>query len=180
MPKLNTSTAAKPGASPPKAAKAGTARLSVPRREAVRDLSCLPEQVNNYFTSKGYRVTLASMHQTAVMQLSTDERFPLCLPDIEDEGDREEMRKALVRQGFQIKEGFPTRGDCYIYVQPERARDAQLQRGLAVWLGQDDPRALDPALTEINELFRGSGLAESSAYTSSGGSLSDHVSGWGE
>lgn len=182
MPQLRSPETATQGA-PPKAAKRQPARaatLAVPRREAVRDLSCLPEAVVDYFGARGYRVTLASMHQTSVMHLSVDERYPFNLDDIEVESDREELRKAITRQGFQIKEGFPQRGDCYIYVQPEQARDEQLQRGLAIWLGQDDPRALDPALTEINDLFQGSGLTQSNAYTSSPGSLSDHVGEWRE
>lgn len=167
-----------PVAAPHAAAAAPVAQLAVPRREAVPDLSSLPHAVADYFGSKGYSVTLASMHQTAVMQMSVDQRFPLCLEDVADETARQEMKQALTRTGFQIKEGFPQRGDCYIYIQPVEAREAQLRRGLAVWLHQDDPASVDSTITEINDLFVGSNLTNSHATASDIGRLSDHVGAW--
>lgn len=185
MPKLPRVSVPGGEALPPPAiheppADPGTARLAVLRREAVPDLSCLPAAVVDYFKARGYVTTLASMHEANAMQLSVNERFPLCLDDIADPDERETLRKALVRQSFRIKEGFPQRGDCWIYVQPVEARAAQLRQGLANWLRQDDPASVDPMLTEINQLFRGSNLSETSANARDVGRLSDHVAPWEE
>lgn len=187
MPKLNVPPV--PGASPPQAqtepalavAHEGppVATLAIPRREAIPDLSCIPQMTVDYFAARGYRVTLANNLSSTVMQLSTSERFPLCLQEIPNEAEREEMRKDLRRHGFQIKEEFPVRGDCYIYVQPEEARDEVLRKGRMIWLGQDDPASLDAQLTEFNDLFKELNIPQSKATATDVGRLSDHVAEWG-
>jgi len=183
MPKLTVPSP--PGSAPPPGAQAErapglpTATISVPRREAIPDLSCIPSTTVSYFAARGYRVTLANNYANTVMQLSTSERYPLCLQEIPDDGEREEIRKDLRRHGFQIKEEMPTRGDCYIYVQPEEAREELLRHGQLVWLGQDDPASLDAQLTQFNELFKELNIPQSKASAVDVGHLSDHVAEWG-
>lgn len=161
----------------PASADPFVAFLSTPRRDVAPDLTTIPEFVASYFSARGYHCTLGSANQTTVMAHSTFDRFALVLEDVADESERDQLKRALLRHGFQIRGGYPMRGDCYIYIQPHEARDRQINQGRARFLAQDDPRSADPTLTEINQLFKGAQLPLSHARADDVGRLSDHAVG---
>lgn len=133
----------------------GVRKVEVTRRAAIPDLSSIPEMLVSYLGSLGFRATLASSHSMVVTQHSVNQRYPFSLDDVDAE-TRAELKKDLLRHGFQLgSDGYVRRGDCFVYMQPEDARDEQLRQGLEHWMRQDDPASVDASLTEINELFRG-------------------------
>lgn len=181
---------AQPQADPATPASAASERkIEVLRREPIADLSTIPPQVQDGLSAMGYRATLASKHESVAVQLSANQRYPLCLTDL-DPDMAEEFRRVLTRNGFRVQsDGFVTRGDCHLYIQPETARDEQLLKGLRLWMLQDDPRSVDASLTEFNDRFRAV-LGQSSPRTrvtadpNYGGDvsrLSDHmITTWSE
>lgn len=193
MARLNMAAPESPPQPEPASADPATAaaerKIEVLRREPIADLSTIPAAVQDGLSAMGYRATLASKHESVAVQLSANQRYPLCLTDL-DAATADLFRKELSRHGFRVQpDGYVSRGDCHLYIQPELARDEQLAKGLRLWMLQDDPRAVDASLTEFNERFRGvfhqanprTRVTADENYGGDVGRLSDHmITTWSE
>lgn len=153
--------------------------IRVDHRPAAPDLSYIPSELADYFESRGERVTLASKLDQEIAKLSCSQRFPLAAdeipPEIRGEGNRN-----LARYGFRLSpEGFVSKGDCFLFIQPHSARDAELAAGYDEWLSKDSEAYVDGQVDSINDLFmrdpNASRLSRSRVSVEEAGSLSSHA-----
>lgn len=135
-------------------------RIEVANRFANRDAAAIPQEVVDAFIARGKRLTMASKWPNAQSTYSMWERYPLTKEDLEaisrpvrparpkngkdeaDPGDDgfDAVRVMRVKGAFQITaEGFFSKGDCYVYIQPFDAYEAQHREATEQWLMQDDP-----------------------------------------
>lgn len=150
-------------------------RIEVVEAPAERDLSSIPEAVTDYFASAGMHASLASAHETVVAQSAIAQRYAITTDDFpEDPAVRKMLTDDLRQYGFRITpEGMVKRGDCYLYIQSEEAREAIFREGRELWERQNSLEAAHNQAAEIQGMIpAGKGRAWLQEDT---GTLSSHV-----
>jgi len=124
--------------------------VEVTERPVAPDMTYLPQALVDHFSAQGYCVTMASKLPENVGALAGYGRHPIALNDLPPElsqGDGLALRK----EGIWVDpSGLLYKGDCYIFIQSEEHREAQLQEGMRIWLDQaDDDDAMGEKAEEL-------------------------------
>jgi hypothetical protein len=139
---------------------AGDRFISVTDRQAPPDYTFIPDDVKDYYSTRGHQVTLASGLSQSIQQLSLRSRFPVMIEDI-DSDRREDFTRLLRRHGFVLRDGYAWKGDAILFAQPFEARAEQLRDGIERWVRtergteEQSMEAMNEELRKIPELRGG-------------------------
>lgn len=146
------------------------------------DGTYLPPELTDHFEAQGYRVTMASKFPEVVGTLAGNGRHPVALSDLPPELQANNGLKLRQSGVWLDPAGMLFKGDCFIYIQPQDAYEAQVAEGRDLWLLQDREDVPDGQAAAMNDLIasgaKGAGRSPEDVgfvQVHRGGRLSDSV-----
>lgn len=96
-------------------------------RSLIPDLSEIPEDIRVFLESTGRVLSLASSDPNYIAARTLCGSYPVNLDHDVEESQRADFKRTCIRRGFLVDPtGVIRRGDCLLYVQDSRDRDAEL------------------------------------------------------